>query len=72
MLLGYTRVGSYFQFASTSSNGFHSTVGGLDLWFTHWLNVQRWEVFAQTCEWDGNLCFTHTMDWDSLNINIAL
>ena len=22
----------------------------------------RWEVFAQTCEWDGNLWFTHTMD----------
>ena len=50
MLLGYTRVGSYFQFANTNTNGFHSTVGGLDLWFIHQLNVQRWEVYAQTCE----------------------
>ena len=29
-----------------------------DLWFTHMLNVQRWEVFASACD----LWFTHVLN----------
>ena len=42
----------------TSNGGRSSPSLANDLWFTHMLNVQRWEVFASACD----LWFTHSLN----------
>ena len=42
----------------TSNGGRSSPRLANDLWFTHMLNVQRWEVFASACD----LWFTHVLN----------
>ena len=42
----------------TSNGGRSSPSLANDLWFTHMLNVQRWEVFASACD----LWFTHVLN----------
>ena len=42
----------------TSNGGRSSPSLANDLWFTHMLNVQRWEVFASACD----LWFTHALN----------
>ena len=42
----------------TSNSGRSSPRLANDLWFTHLLNVQQWEVFASACD----LWFTHALN----------